>query len=262
MQSANNSSVNLKVPTFTPEKIRIWFCMLESFFTLANITGDDLKFAFVVTNVHIGKAAEMIEPILLDPPAENRYEKVKETLLQFEDDEREREVRDTLAREKQGDSTPSEFLSRLRKLAPQASVMLLRDIWLSNFPKPLVTLISKRTDNFKDLDYLSELADDIHKCVKHMKTEEEKTDSKSADLEAKVEELSENVASLKVKLHETEVMLNKCRQVAKNALFPRVHVPGFFRPIVSKIQKDHMCFYHSLFGDKARKCQGRCMKSK
>ena len=33
MQSAaNNASVNLKVPTFTTEKIRRWFCMLESFF--------------------------------------------------------------------------------------------------------------------------------------------------------------------------------------------------------------------------------------
>ena len=81
--------------------------MLESFFTLANIFLDHLKFDFVVTSMQQGEAVELIETILLDPPAENKYEKVKEVLLQFEVDERERKVRETLAREKQGDSTPS-----------------------------------------------------------------------------------------------------------------------------------------------------------
>ena len=106
--------INLEVPTFTPKKVKVWFVLLETFFTLANVVADCMKWAYVVTSLDERHTA-VIEPLLLNPPKEDRYGAAKALLLKFEDDESERKLEETLRTEEIGDRLQFSSQINIRK---------------------------------------------------------------------------------------------------------------------------------------------------
>ena len=250
-QMMSEVHIKLEVPTFTPKKVKAWFVLLETFFTLANVVADCIKWAYVVTSLDEQYIA-VIEPLILNPPEEDRYGAAKALLFKFEDDENERKLEETLRTEEIGDRTPSQFLRRLREIAPEATIATIREIWLSSFPECFGKLLLNICSNIEDYERLGQTADHVMQFSHEMEKAAEKP-SRTGDQEA-VEELKKKVESLTNELSTTEMMLRKCRKIAKSAVFPQQNpFNPFFRPIVYQ-PFPGICFYHALFGNRAHKC--------
>ncbi|KFD46718.1 hypothetical protein D918_09389 [Trichuris suis] len=60
--------VTAKLPPFWPDRPALWFAQVEAQFTLAGITQDATKFAYVVSQLESRYAAEVEDIIVNLPP--------------------------------------------------------------------------------------------------------------------------------------------------------------------------------------------------
>ncbi|XP_033212393.1 uncharacterized protein LOC117169987 [Belonocnema kinseyi] len=109
-------AVAMRVPTFWPDKISLWFKQLEAQFSIAAITRDSTKFSYVIANLE-PKYIEEIEDIIENPPEQGQYDAVKAGLIKILSDSSSIRVRKLLEGEEIGDRTPSPFLRHVKSSA-------------------------------------------------------------------------------------------------------------------------------------------------
>ena len=73
-------AVAVKVPTFWPTRLEVWFSLLESQFATKNITADDTKYHHAVQGLD-KTTAEEISAFLLNPPANGKFDVLKTLLI-------------------------------------------------------------------------------------------------------------------------------------------------------------------------------------
>ena len=70
----------IKIPLFWPSDPMLWFTQVESQFMLRGITAQVTKFHHVLANLLQDIATE-VRDLLINPPEENFYDVLKETLI-------------------------------------------------------------------------------------------------------------------------------------------------------------------------------------
>lgn len=160
LDEAKISAVSLKLPTFWPDKPSIWFAQVEAQFQIANIVGDTTKYNYVVGHLDQRLAGE-VEDIIINPPKNDKYEKLKELLIQRLSISQEKRVRQLLSDEELGDRKPSQFLRHLRSLAGStlSDDNIIRQLWLRRLPQQAQAILAAQAD--LGLDKIAELADKI-----------------------------------------------------------------------------------------------------
>jgi len=122
--------VAVRLPPFWPDRPAIWFAQAEAQFDLADITRQRTKFNYVVSQLNQQQAAE-VEDIIISPPQDEPYDRLKAELVRRLSTSREQRVRQLLSHEEMGDRKPSQFLRHLKILAPEVPDDFLRTIWAS-----------------------------------------------------------------------------------------------------------------------------------
>ncbi|XP_028158714.1 uncharacterized protein LOC114351635 [Ostrinia furnacalis] len=152
--------VSVKLPPFWTDRPAIWFAQAEAQFHLAGITADSTKFCHVIATIDQRVIGE-IEDIVMNPPEENKYGKLKEELIRRLSTSEEQRVRRLLSEEELGDRKPSTFLRHLRSLAGSTlkDDNLLRQLWLRRLPNQVQAILAAQAD--LTLDKLADLADRI-----------------------------------------------------------------------------------------------------
>ena len=74
------NAVSLKLPEFWTDKPEVWFAWVEAQFGTKNINQDQTKFVYVVSSLD-NTTAGVVQAILTDPPAANKYNALKAPLL-------------------------------------------------------------------------------------------------------------------------------------------------------------------------------------
>lgn len=137
-------SCKLKVPEFSPEDPEIWFALLESQFETLHITEDNVKFNSVINNLDIHHA-KSVKDIILNPPIEHRYFKIKSELIKRLTASHERKVKQLLTHEELGDRKPSQFLRHLQDLAgPTTPEEFIKSIWTNRLPTNIQTVLASQ----------------------------------------------------------------------------------------------------------------------
>ncbi len=119
-QNNNNNSGHhrLRIPDFYAAKPRLWFNQLEAQFRLANILDDESRFYHIVASLQADVAAR-IDFIIENPPANDKYNAIKEALLNAFEKSQFEMCAQALSMLPLGDRSPSKLMSDLVDFIPR-----------------------------------------------------------------------------------------------------------------------------------------------
>lgn len=159
IDQATTSAVAIKLPTFWSSQPEVWFLQAEAQFAIRKITQDSTKFYHVIAALDQDTAARVLD-VLKAPPENNKYETLKNRLLQLltlNDYERASKL---LHLPSNGDDKPSSVASRMYALLGEANTdILFRQIFLEQLPSNIRGQLVLNGD--MDVAKLAEQADRI-----------------------------------------------------------------------------------------------------
>lgn len=242
---------HVKIPPFWPEKPAIWFAQIESQFAIYKITDKTTKFYHILGNLDRQYATE-VEDILVGPPD---YDKLKAELIKRLSVSRENKVKQLLMHEELGSRKPSQFLRHLQHLAgPEVPEDFIKTIWTSRLPKGIQPIIASQT--VLSLEALAELSDrinDLAPCTPQVAAAALPSSSSPQldELTRQVAELTRQVSALTAS-HSNRS--SRSRERAQQGYRNR----SLSRRSDSSYRQFPVCWYHSIYGAKARKCMKPC----
>lgn len=247
------NKVAVRIPPFWPEEPAVWFAQIEGQFALAGITTDATKFYYVIAQLDHQYAAE-VKDIIINPPAQNKYDKLRTELIKRLSASHERKVKQLLTHEELGDRKPSQFLRHLQTLAgPGVPDDFLRTLWSGRLPSNIQTVVASQLN--LSLEQLADLADRVYDIVPYTPQVATTTSEQKctlSEMSMQIAELSRQVASLQSRYNENNRSGNRSRD-------RRVHSQRFRSR--SKSRDSSVCWYHNKFGPKANKCTSPCSYS-
>lgn len=247
--------VACQLPQFWADDPATWFGQVEAQFKLSGIKLESTKFYHVVAKLD-SKYAREIKDIIENPPATEMYQKLKSELLKRLSVSREQQIRQLLTQEELGDRKPTQFLRHLRTLAGGGVAdEFLRSLWSSRLPTHVQAIIASQTGT--TLNDVAELADKIMEVASSPLHQVASTSTFSFD--SMLNRLEEMI-STRIKTEMTQ----QIAQLTGRQPRGRGRSP-FYRDTSrsksrgrSRSRTPGMCWYHDIFGDKAKKCRQPC----
>lgn len=171
--SGNGDSVNvertlssLKLPPFWTPNPEIWFTQVESQFALSRITSDKTKYNYIISNLPFNIISTIYD-VITNPPQENLYKILKETIISRLTLSEEKRLDELLSNSELGDRKPSEFYREMLGMVGGSQMVsqdLLIKLWKRRLPKTILVAI---TASGKDTLYdILDLADKIWETYK------------------------------------------------------------------------------------------------
>lgn len=248
--------VALRMPAFWPEEPELWFAQLESQFIICGITQDSTKYAYALSQIDTKHARE-IKDLITNPPAAEKYETIKKTLISRLSVSQEQRTRQLLEHEELGDRKPSQFLRHLKTLAGQTVPdTLLRTLWMGRLPTQTQIILATRTQDC--LDDVAEQADKIHevdyRAVVATATKQKATTTENS-LEEQIKRLTKQVASLTAKVAQRSRKDYRERSRSRSRSRYRYRNE---KKTENKEKDNGVCYYHRRFKGEATKCAKPC----
>lgn len=242
-------SSQMKTPPFWPEKPAIWFAQVEGQFKLLGITDEAIKFYQVVSTLDRHYAAE-VEDIITGPPD---YKRLKVELIKRLSVSRENKVKQLLMHEQLGTRKPSQFLRHLQHLAgPNIPEDFLRTIWASRLPTEMQPIVASQAT--LTLDDLAELADRINDISAPAQQVAATTSSSPIELlTQQVAELTKQVSALTAKVNQRSRSRSRSGRINR-----RNRSRSHSQRSESSHRRYPLCWYHSMYGTRARSCIKPC----
>jgi hypothetical protein len=154
------SAVSVKIPQFWHSRPEVWFAVIESQFASKHITADDTKYHYAVTALD-RSVAEEISAFLCDPPAQNKYQALKNLLLLTYGLTQTDKDAKLLAISGLGDRKPTALLRYMDSLTSvdDRKTTLYKALFLSHLPQTVRLILSR--DPPADINALAVAADEI-----------------------------------------------------------------------------------------------------
>ena len=248
------AAVAVRLPPFWPANPRIWFVQVEAQFSRRGITASRTKYEEVVCVLPTEYATE-IQDLLLDPPEEEPYEKLKHLLIARIADSERQKLRQLLTAEELGDRKPSQLLRKMQLLLGEKAKMidssLLRELFLQRLPAN-VQMILASADSMT-LDKLAEMADRVMD-VATPTISSVRASSEDGDFRRIIRE--EVAAALRTQGRSRP--RNSSRNGGGRNRSRRRSGSRGHSPANTQGNSDGVCWYHQRFGENARKCRPPC----
>jgi len=223
------NTVSVKVPAFWPDSAEAWFVQVEAQFALKGVTSSTTKFYYCVSSFNQETANQVLD-LIKSPPSSEPYEALKTRLLKLFalDDYQRYEAISNLPLS--GDMKPSKLMSNMLALLPvdHKPCFFLRGAFLKRLPADVRAHLLR--DDFSDPISLALKADEIYKS---------------------------RVSSSPVYVVSQEDSVNAVRSSATNRP-RRSATPHAGRTQENRSLSPSMCYYHSSWGSKAKKCRAPC----
>ncbi|XP_076286385.1 uncharacterized protein LOC143212019 [Lasioglossum baleicum] len=233
----------------TPKKPELWFANLDAQFALRGITQEDTKYYHVVAQLD-SKSATEVEDIMLNPPDKNRYQALKQALIERLSVSKQRKMKQLLEHEEKGDRTPSQFLRHMRSLAGgKVPDEFIKTLWISRLPVSMQSVLA--TQDGVELDKMAVLADRVGEVATAQSQPIPAASNVAAvgDINALVEQIAEMV---------TSKLEDRGRRRSRSASGGRYRESSRGR---SQERPKGVCWYHWRFKERATKCTRPCSYS-
>lgn len=205
------------------------------------ITSDTTKYFHVISAVDT-EILTQVADIIQTPPKVEKYVTLKSRLINIYTDSKEKKLRKLLSDVELGDRKPSVLLNEMQRLGGGAvSTELLKSLWLQHLPVATQSCLAVAKGS---LDELAKLADQVVEIGQSRQIAAIAT-NETAEL---LKTLLKEVAELKIE-----------RQPRNNSSRQRTNFRSRSQSRVAWEQpKDGLCFYHTNFKGKAKKCVEPC----
>lgn len=243
--------VGVKPPPFWKTNPTLWFVRLEAQFALSKISCETTKFYHVVAAID-ADILSSVSDIIVNPPTTNPYESLKKRLIESHSASEESRIRTLLQGMELGDQRPSQLLTRMRSLAGEAvGEALLKSLWLNRLPPTTQSVLAALSD---DLPQLAAVADKITDLVMpaQVNTVANRQTTSVSQLEQQISALTKQVSELSTMVQRRE----RSRGSSPHGSRHRSKSQRRYRSY--KDLADNICFYHTNFGIKAKKCSPPC----
>lgn len=235
--------VKIRIPPFWKQDPQLWFLQLEAQFVNSNIIADLTKFNTIVGNLE-SDILSSVSDIIRNPPANNRYETIKDRLIaQFQISDNTK-LKNLLHNLNLGDLKPSDLLRKMRDLScGKVGDELLKTLWLQRLPNNIQAVLACSTDV---LPALAIMADKIFETSEDNSIQGISSTSKqNNDLVNVIYDLRDKIEVLQQKFHESKPS-NRSKIQNRNR-----------SPRRSTDSTNH-CWYHKAYKHKAKKCISPC----
>ncbi|XP_073961426.1 uncharacterized protein [Choristoneura fumiferana] len=250
--------VGVRIPPFK-EKPALWFAQLEAQFMLSNITSDTTKFYYTMAQLDPQYASE-VEDIITNPPATNKYGKLKNELVKRLSATRERDIQQLLSHEELGDRKPSQLLRRMQHLAgPGVPEDLMRTMWTNRLPQNIQVILASQTKC--TLEELAELADKVHDAIAsapQVAAVQPAVAPPTDPLVFQIAALSKQMEALTTRMDRMSREPRQSRPKNSNRSRSRSRHRQNSTRSNSNYRKFPTCWYHHKFGSQARCCVKPC----
>ena len=242
-------AVSIKLPPFWPADPEVWFAQVEAQFTTKGITSQRTKFDYIISSLSPEFATE-VRDLLLKPPDTDPYNTLKTQLIKRTAASTQRKLQQLISGEELGDRKPTQLLRRMQQLlgdqlgATADSNTFLRELFLQRLPSN-VRMVLASADPATELEKLADLADKVME-VATQTIAAVSDDSEVKKLRQEVAHLTELVTSLNT--HTGHRSRSRSRSTPRHPDSPAPLLPP----------QESLCWYHSTFGEGARKCRKPC----
>lgn len=137
MSTQELNAVAIKLPTFWTTQPNVWFTQAEAQFHIKKVTEDSTKYYYVISALDQATASRIIH-VLTNPPANGKYDNLKEKLLETFGLTRRDRADKLLHMSGLGDRKPSELMDEMLSLLDGHTFCLLAEqIFLEQLPQDI-----------------------------------------------------------------------------------------------------------------------------
>lgn len=258
------------LPEFFNDQPRTWFAVVESIFNSHQIFDDNTRYTMLLSHVH--KFYELLSDVFLHPPSHNKYETLKNALIERSSKSTSEMLTRIVYVETLEDRTPSQLWRRLRAMVPPAVLPddALWTIWSMKLPTALrITLLSHFAS---PMDLRLRLADEAYVLLSQQHTTPPTRQPSAANLPTSQPHATSFTHSSTPTVGHTaradkqspaRATTLATRRTTESAAFPTggstspSHSAQQLTPSLAT-QANHLCWFHATFGDKAVKCRQPC----
>ena len=237
--------ISVKLPDFWSENVAAWIKQAEAQFRIAKVSNPQLQFDYVIQKLD-HDTVDRIQDLILDPPADNQYEVLKQRLLSTYTKSIYEKLSAFYAIPPLGDRRPTELMDQL--LAAAAGIEH------DNYSCPYVTyaFLSRLPPTLRSIASSFDFSD-----LRVFAAETNKAWS-ALTVEAEVCSVPNPAPTCMVP---TQVVPTQVvpTQIADNSVFATQQQPRRPRPRrTTPQQSTPPCWYHNEWGAKARSCTKPC----
>lgn len=240
------ATAKVKPQEFFVSDPELWFLLLESTFAQARITSDNSKYHIVVASL-TQSVADRVKDLLKNPPAEGKYDKLKQRLIKDFAESESAKIKRLLSDMQLGDQKPSALLQRMRSLAGDSvGETYIKHLWVNQLPSvPRTILLASK----EPLDNLAVTADDmIDGMTATAVNSAEKSDQDAlTDISKSMRELMSRIDRIESSFHKSSnnspSTSSRANQQQENDKQKRVY---------------DYCYFHWKYGADARDCKKPC----
>lgn len=253
----NMAAVSIKLPAFWPTDPELWFMQVEAQFATRNITTDGTKYAYLVSSLTPEVAAEVRE-VLMNPPAEEAYKKLKEELISRTTKSTQARIKQLLTSEELDGRKPTQLLRRMRHLIGTntglVSDALLKQIFVPRLPTHVQVMLA--ANDALTIDQAAELADKLMDVIGPQVSAV--ASASSVPMTQVPAGPIDDLAALRKEINEIKTLLRgrqDNKQSGGSSTRNRSKTPAARN---DDNKTSGPCWFHVKFGDNAKKCRPGC----
>ncbi|KAL0820711.1 hypothetical protein ABMA28_006540 [Loxostege sticticalis] len=247
-------SVASKIPDFWPENPRLWFVQVEAILTPQK-TSDINMYYMVVAKLN-KEAIQQVADILSKPPEQNKFETLKNRLLQIYEESETRQIQKLISEVELGDQKPSQLLRKMKELARgKIEDDTLNILWQGHLPSSVRAVLTVTSS--QDLDSLASVADKIMETYQPARINEVSRSREPVtayDVAAIMAEISKINLKMAEMNQDRERYRGRSRSRSRNRNFSRSATRSSRTPD----SPNWLCSYHYRFRARARKYVPPC----
>ena len=127
--------MSIKLPEFWTKSPEVWFARVEAQFGTKGITQDHTKYDYIVSALDVNTAEE-VQSVLINPPAENKYNTLKKALIKTFGKSQAQKDAELLNLNGLGDKRPTALLRKINAHNDNPQT-LKRALFLAKLPSPI-----------------------------------------------------------------------------------------------------------------------------